>query len=166
MAQVISMPIRTLDGRAFPRGEKLGNGGFGRTFGCSTDDGNPDFAIKTLSLSPKYKDNVALFESEIDRFADVRSPVIARVIGLIHGDSETRSLPSIVIPYFPNGSLESLIEESIKTPEDELPLTRKMMLMFSVASAMKKLHRLPKIRMKKKRNLTLNLRNCSRNMIH
>ena len=126
------MSVRTLSADAFPRGDLLGNGGFGRSYACS---GDSEFVLKSLLLNRDYRGKPEKLLVELDRLASVRSPVVARIVGVIPGDSSARRLPAIVTENFAEGSLETLIEN-----KKDVSFTEKMRIMFGVASAMKSLH--------------------------
>lgn len=126
------MSVRILSVDTFERGDLLGNGGFGRTYTCAED---PRYVMKALLLNRDYRNSDDKLHIILDDLCSVRSPVLARIIGLIPGDAATRRHPAIVTENFPAGSLEVLVDSN-----PDLAFSEKVRILFGIASAMKTLH--------------------------
>ncbi|KAK8876256.1 hypothetical protein M9Y10_006451 [Tritrichomonas musculus] len=122
---------------------KIGSGGFAKVYKIKDKDTEEFYAAKIMKKKykdPKSKDFKQL-EHEILTMYELDHPAVIELIGYSPFNFRKKRHPMIITKYYSNGSLESILKEerggrAIASWDD----TRKLIVIYGIASAMAYLH--------------------------
>lgn len=82
---------------------------------------------------------ISHIQNEIDIMAELNHPSLCKLYG-VHRDSSSLTF-SLLLPYFPNGSLDKCIQDEIRgSPPEWWTITKKMKALYGIAAGMQYMH--------------------------
>ena len=121
--------------------EKLGSGAFSDVYLIEDKATSEIFAAKILKdeITTDSREELIRFSREVNYNAGMNHPSVLKFIGYSPFNFNNEPFPVIIMEYCRNGSLESLIKDRDKYAEiwDD---TKKLIMIFGIASGMKYLH--------------------------
>ena len=125
--------------------EKIGKGSFGLVYKAREKGRKTIYAAKIthqpLDEEENPKDIIRNLVREVNIICKINHPSIIKFIGFSQNDFEGNFRPVLITEYVPNGSLSNLIEQERKGLSNrKYDSTRKLIIIYGIASAMSYLH--------------------------
>ncbi|KAK8897369.1 hypothetical protein M9Y10_015313 [Tritrichomonas musculus] len=125
--------------------DSIGSGSFSEVFRVKDIDTGEIYAAKVINFNIKdtsvNQDEKIFLLREINLLSSLNHPSILKFIGFSPTNLESKSYPTIITKYEPNGSLRNILDsESSGLSPKGWDDTRKLINIYGIASALKHLH--------------------------
>ena len=121
----------------------IGQGAFGKVFKIKEIKSSETYAAKILStkIENLSEDQLIDISRELNIMSKLNHPSVLKYIGFSPIDFKKKPKPVIITEYAQNGTLEELISIERNSPlRPNLDDTRKLIILYGIASAMSYLH--------------------------
>ena len=133
----------TIDLSRFKVIEKVGSGAFGDVYKIEEKESGEIYAAKISknTIKEKSRDEKLNLKREVNTLSQLNHPSVLKFIGYSQKNFDGEKKPVIITEFLSQGSLADLIENS-RDPEseDKINDTRKLIIIYGIASAMSYLH--------------------------
>lgn len=135
---------QTIDLNNFILQNRIGQGSFGKVYKAKSKQTGEIFAVKVCKeeINSNFNDNLMNLSREVNIIAKLNHPSILGFKGFSPFDFKKRPKPVLITEYASYGTLEDFILlEKNKKSESHYDDTRKLIILYGIASAMSYMHK-------------------------